>query len=87
MALEEGIPTRGPFIVDEIGEGSLSGLVTAMIPPLRPVDIVSSRRRPPDQVMLSTDVPPHERIHPPAGMVAADLEGSREIILRWSPFN
>ena len=38
-------------------------------------------------MLLSTYVPPHERIAPPTGMVAPDLEGAREIIHRWSPFN
>ena len=37
--------------------------------------------------MLSTYVPSHERIHPSMGMVAPNLEGAREIIHRWSPFN
>ena len=32
-------------------------------------------------------VPPHERIHPPTGLVASNLEGAREIIHHWSPFN
>ena len=83
--LEEGIPTGGPS-VDEIGEGSLSGVATAPLPPPRPADSTPSRRRLPDQVMLSTYVP-HERIHPSTGMVTPDLKGAREIIHRWSPFN
>ena len=83
VPLEEGIPAGGPS-VDEIGEGSPSGVAAA---PPRPVDSVPSRRRLPDQVLLSTYVPPHERIHPPVGMVAPDLEGAREIIHRWSPFS
>ena len=68
--LEQGIPARGPSNVDEIGEGSPLRVVAAPIPPLSPANTVSSRRRPPDQVLLSTYVPPHERIHPLAGMVA-----------------
>ena len=36
---------------------------------------------------MSTYVSPHEKIHPPAGMVTPDLEGAREIIHHWSPFN
>ena len=36
---------------------------------------------------MRTNVPLQKRIHPPAGMVAPDLEGAREIIHRWSPFN
>ena len=68
--LEEGIPSWGPSNVDEIEEGSPSRVVAAPIPLLRPANTVSSRRRPPDQVLLSTYVPPRERIHPLAGMVA-----------------
>ena len=83
---EEGIPTRGPS-VDEIGEGSPSGVAAAPLPPPKPASIVLNRRRPLDQVLLSTYIPPHERIVSPTGMVAPDLEGAREIIHCWSPFN
>ena len=38
-------------------------------------------------MLLSTYIPPHERIHPLVGMVVLDLEGAQEIIHRWSPFN
>ena len=57
----------------------------ALILPPRPTDTKSSRKRPFEQVMLSTYFPPHERIHPPMGMVALNLEGAQEIIHRWSP--
>ena len=86
MPLEEGIPAEGPS-VDEIGEGSPSRVATTPLTPPRPADFVPSRRRLPDQVLLSTYVPSHERIHPPMGMVAPDLEGAWEIIHCWSPFN
>ena len=85
--LAEGIPARGPSNVDEIGKGSPSGVTIALLPPPRLADIVSSRRRLPYQVLLSTYVPPYERIHPPADMVIPDLEGAQEIINHWSPFN
>ena len=83
---EEEIPTGGPS-VDEIGEGSSSGVVVALIPPPKPANTIPSRRRMSEQVLLSTYVPPHERIPPPTGMVALDLEGAQEIIHRRSPFN
>ena len=70
----------GPCNVDKIGEGSPLGVAVAPLPPPRPTDTISSRRRPPDQVLLSMYVPPYERIHPPTGMVVPDLEGAREII-------
>ena len=85
--LEEGIPTGGPSNVDGIGEGALLGVATAMTLPPKPADTESSRKKPPDQVLLSTYISPQERIHPPAGMVAHDLEGAWEIIHRWSTFN
>ena len=59
--LKEGIPTRGPSNVDEIGEGSPLGVVVAPIRPPKPVRTVSSKRTPPDHVLLSMYVPPHER--------------------------
>ena len=45
----------------------------------RPVDTAPSRKRLPDRVLLSLYVPPHERIHPPTGMVAPELEGRSSI--------
>ena len=85
--LKEGILVRGPSNVDEIGEGSPSGVTATPILSPKFADTVFSRRRLPDQVLRSTYVPSQERIHPPAGMVAHDLEGAREIIHHWSPFN
>ena len=64
--LEEGIPVGGPSNVDEIGEGSPLGVVAALLLPPRLADTISSRRRPLDQVLLSTYVPSYERIHPQA---------------------
>ena len=83
---DKGIPVEGPS-VDEIGEGSPSGVAAAPLTPLKPASTVPSRRRPPNQVLLSTYVPLHERIAPPASMFVPDLQGAREIIHHWSPFN
>ena len=85
--LEEGILVGGPSNVDEIGERSPSGVAAAPILPPRSTDTEFSRKRSPDLVLLSTYVPPQERIHPPTGTVALDLQGAREILHRWSPFN
>ena len=41
----------------------------------------------PDRLLLSSYVPPQEWVHPSLDMVAPMLEGAREIIYRWSPFN
>ena len=62
--------------MDEIGEGSPSGVAAALLPPPKPASTVPSKRRPPGQVMLSMYFPPHERIAPSEGMVALDLQGA-----------
>ena len=55
--MEEGFPIRGPSNVNEIIEEAISGVAaTPMLPP-RPVNIELSRKRLPDQVLLSTYVP------------------------------
>ena len=70
---EEGILAKGPS-VDEIGERSPSRVAAAApLPSPKPASTVPSKRRLHDQVLLSTYFPPHERIAPPAGMVALDL--------------
>ena len=85
--LEEGILVGGPSNVDEIGEEASLGVAAAPMLPPRPVDIEPRRKRLLDRVLLSTYVPSQERIHPSTGMVALDLEGAREVIHRWIPFN
>ena len=45
--LEEGIPIEGPN-VEEMGEGSPSGVAAAPLPLPKPIDTISSRRRPPN---------------------------------------
>ena len=84
---EAEILAGGPSKVDGIREGALLGVAAAPILPPKLVDTEFNRKRPPNQVLLSTYVPLHERVHPPTDMVAPDLEGPREIIYRWSPFN
>ena len=85
--LKEGIPTRGPSNANKIGEGAPLRVTIALMLPPRPADAEASRKMSPNQVLLSTYVPPQERIHPPMGMVTLDLEGAQEIIHCWSPFN
>ena len=96
-SLEEGILAGGPggggggggepLNVDKIGEKAPSGVVVAPMLPPRPTNTEPSREIMPDRLLLSTYFPPHERIHPPTGMVAPDPKGALEIIHRWSPFN
>ena len=78
--LEEAISIGGPSNVDEIGEEAPLGVAVAPMLQPRPEDTDPSRKRLPDWVLPSTYVALHERIHPPMGMVAPDLEGAREII-------
>ena len=85
--MEEGIPIGGHSNVDGIGDGAPSRVVVDPILPPKHANTESSKKRLLNQVLLSTYVPPQERIHPPAGMVAPDLEGAREINHHWSPFN
>ena len=85
--LDEGIPAGGPSNVDEIGDEAPLGVAAAPILPPRPADTEPDRKRMPDWVLLSTYVPPQERIHPPISMVAPDPKGARKIIHRWSLFN
>ena len=57
-SLEEGIPTRGPPNVNEIGEKAPSGVIaTPMLPP-RPADTKNNKKRMFDRLLLSTYVPP-----------------------------
>ena len=75
----EGTPNKASAPLDE---GIPVGVAAAPVLPLRPVDTEPRRKRLLDQVLLSTYVPLHERIHPPTGMIAPNLEGAREIIHR-----
>ena len=85
--LEEGISVGGPSHVDEIGDKASSGVTASLVRPLGPTSTEPRKKRLPNGVLLSIYVPTHERIHPSMGMVALDLEGAREIIHCWSPFN
>ena len=73
--------------VEEVGEGAPSGIITAPVPPPKPTSTRPSKKLLPDQVLLSTYVPPLERVHHPTGMMAPDPEGVLEISHRWNPFN
>ena len=63
--LEEGIPVGGPSNVDEIGEVAPSRIAAAPMLPSSPSDTESSRKGPPDRVLLSLYVSLQERIHLP----------------------
>ena len=77
-SVEEGIPVGGPPNVDEIGEKAPSRVATTPMFPSRLADTEPSSKKMSDRLLLSMYVPPHERIHPPMGMVATDLEGALE---------
>ena len=57
-SLKEGIPIRGPPNVDEIEEKVPSGVAAAPMLPPRPADTKPNKKRLPDRLLLSTNVPP-----------------------------
>ena len=77
--LEEGVPVMGPFVVEEIRDEAPPGVADAPMLPPRFVGARSSRKRPPDRLLLSMYVSPLDRIHPLTGMVAPNPEGVLEI--------
>ena len=66
--------------VEEVGAGTPSGVVTALVPPPKPTGTGPSNKQLPDRVLLSTYVPPLERVHPSMGMVPSDPKGVLEIV-------
>ena len=66
----------GPSNVEEIGEEPPLGVAVVLMLPPRLADTEPSKKRLHEQVLLSTYVPPQERVHPPTGMVAPDPEGA-----------
>ena len=64
-----------------------SGVVTAPAPLPMSTDIRPSKKQLLDRVLVSTFVPPLERVQPSMDMVIPDLEDVLKIIHRWSPLN
>ena len=87
IPLEEEVPIVNPPSVEEVGMGAPSGVVIAPAPPPKPPKAKPSKKRLPNQVLVSMYVPPLERIHPSTDMVAPNLEDVLKIVRRWSPLN
>ena len=83
----EGVPTTSPPNVEEAGMGAPSGVVIASAPPPKSTGVGPSKKQLPGQVLVSTYVPPLERVHPSTDMVVSDLKAMLEIVHHWSPLN
>ena len=87
-SLEEGISVVSSPNVEKVGEGPpLIRVVITLVPPPKPTGTGPSKKQLLNQILLSTYVPPLERVHPLTGMVAPDPKGLLEIVLRWILFN
>ena len=85
--LENGIPDGGSLGVEgAIAEAPLEVATTSSFS-TRLTSIGPRRPRMLDWLLLSSYVSPQEWIHPSVYMVALGLEGAREIIDHYSPFN
>ena len=85
--LEEGVPVASPPNVEEVGMGAPLGVVSAPTPPPMSIGAGPSKKRLPDQVLVSTYVLPLERVHPSMDMVVPDLEDVLKIVHCWNPLN
>ena len=74
-------------MLTNLEDEALSRVAAALMISPMVADTEPSRKRLPDRVLLSTYVPPQERIHPPTSIITPDPESAREIIHHWSPFN
>ena len=86
MPLDGEVPTVSPPSVEEVGLGAPSGVVIAPTPPPKPTSAGPRKKRLPDRLLVSTYVPPLERVHPSMNMVALDLEDVLKIMLRISGY-
>ena len=60
--------------VEEVGMVDPLGVIVAPTPPPKPIDASPSKKRFPDRVIVSTYVPPLERVHPSTDMEAPGLK-------------
>ena len=83
----EGVLVASPSNVEEVGTCTPSGVIATSVPPPKSTSAGPSRKRMPDRVVVSTYVPPLERVTPSMDTVAPDIEDVLKLIRRWSPFN
>ena len=69
-----------PPSVEEVGMGASSGVVITSAPSPKSTGAGPSRKWMPDLVMVSTYVPPLERVPPSMDTVAMDLEDVLKIV-------
>ena len=79
-SLDEGVPTTSPRDVEEVGINPLSGVVIAPVPLLKSIGVELSKKRLPDQVLVSTYVPPLEMVHSSTVGEVSDLEDVLKVI-------
>ena len=85
--LEEGVVVASPPSVEEVGMGAPLRVATAPVPSPKPTGASPSKKRLPDQVLVSMYVPPLEKVHSLTDMVAPDLEDMLKIVHHWNPLN
>ena len=86
-SLEEGVLIASPPSGEEVGMGTPLGVVTALAPPPKSIDIKPSKKQLPDRVLVSTYVLPRERVHPLMDVVASNLKDVLKFVHHWSPLN
>ena len=74
-----------PPNVEEVRMGAPSRVVISPASSPRSIGAGPSKKRFLDQVIVSTYVPPLERVHPSLDMEASDLEDMLRITCRWNP--
>ena len=62
--LNKGVPATSPLNVGEVRIDALSGVVTTPVPLPRSIGAGPRKKRFPYRVLVSTYVPPLERVHP-----------------------
>ena len=83
--MEREVAIVSPPNVEEVGLGSPSRVVIALASLPRPTGAKPSKKRFLDRVIVSTYVPPLERVRPSLDMEALDLEDVLKIAHCWNP--
>ena len=78
--MEEGVPIASPPSVEEVGMDATSGVVSTPAPLPKSTGTGPSKKRLPDRVLVSTNVPPLERVYPSTDIAAPDLKDALNIV-------
>ena len=87
IPLEGEVPVVRPPNVEEVRMGAPSGVVIAPASSPKPTGTGPIKKRFPDRVIISTYVPPLERVRPSLDMEALDLEDVMKITRCYNPLN